>query len=103
MNDNNAYIFWLAPVIALAIGILPMPIGYYTLLRLVVCGCAIYYAYNLSQNEDKTFMLIFGFIAILYNPILPVYLYEKSIWIILNIVTAVLFFYKKSDANAYRS
>ena len=95
MNDNHIYILWLAPIIVLVIGILPMPIGYYTLLRLVVCGCAIYYAYNLGQNKDKTFMLIFSFIAILYNPIFPVYLYEKSIWIILNIVTAVIFFLKR--------
>ena len=96
-TDNHSCITWLAPVIVLAIGILPMPIGYYTLLRLIVCACAIYYAYSLSQSEDKTFMFIFGFLAILYNPILPVYLYEKSIWIILNIITAALFFLKRRN------
>lgn len=95
MNNNHTYLFWLAPVIVLLVGILPMPIGYYTLLRLVVCACAIYYACILSQNEDRTFMLIFGFIAILYNPILPVYLYQKSIWIILNIFTVLLFIIKR--------
>ena len=32
----------------------------------------------------------FGFIAILYNPIIPVYLYEKFIWIIVNMSIELL-------------
>ena len=81
---------------ALGIGILPMPIGYYTLLRLVVCACAIYYSFYSKQNNDEMAMLIFGFVVILYNPIFPIYLYEKSIWIVLNIITAWLFYTRGS-------
>ena len=44
-NQNNK-IFWLAPIVVLVIGILPLPIGYYTLSRLVVCASALYFAYN---------------------------------------------------------
>jgi len=40
---------------------------------------------------------IFGFLAILYNPIIPIHLYEKGIWIIVNIITSILFFTKKSS------
>ena len=93
---NELNILWLAPLIMLGIGILPMPIGYYTLLRLVVCCSAIYYAYNFKQNGDIVSMLIFIFIAILYNPIFPVYLYEKWLWIVVNIITAILFFIKRA-------
>ena len=46
ISDENNKIFWLAPIVVLAIGILPLPIGYYTLSRLVVCASAIYFAYN---------------------------------------------------------
>ena len=90
-------IFWIAPLIVLAIGLLPMPYGYYTLLRLVVCGCSLYYAYNFYENKNTQFLWIFGFIAILYNPLFPIYLYEKEIWIVLNILTAAVFFIKRDS------
>ena len=40
------------------------------------------------------FVWIFGFLAVLYNPIIPVYLYEKEIWMVVNIITAIIFFIK---------
>lgn len=96
IKENQNSIFWLAPIIVLGIGILPLPIGYYTLSRLVVCACALYFAYNFYKNNNSTNLWIFGFIAVLYNPILPVYLYEKFIWIIVNLITIYLF-YKNKD------
>ena len=98
ISDENNKIFWLAPIVVLAIGILPLPIGYYTLSRLVVCASAIYFAYNFYKKNNQTNLLIFGFIAVLYNPIIPVYLYEKIIWIVVNIITIYLF-YKNKDLN----
>ena len=35
--DNR--IFWIAPLVVMGIGILPLPYGYYTLLKLIVLGC----------------------------------------------------------------
>ena len=88
-------IFWLAPIIVLIIAILPLPIGYYTLSRLVVCGSSIYFAYNFFNKKDVTRTWIFGFFAVLYNPVVPVYLYEKIIWTIVNIITIVVFYLNK--------
>jgi len=93
-SQNN--IFWLAPIVVLGIGILPLPIGYYTLSRLVVCGCALYFAHKFYKKNNNTNLWIFGFIAVLYNPVVPIYLYEKFIWIIVNIIT-ILIFYKNKD------
>lgn len=93
-NDFN--IFWIAPIVVLVIGVLPLPIGYYNLSRLVVCVCALYFANTFYKSKDITNLWIFGFIAILYNPILPIYLYEKFIWIIVNLITIFLF-YKNKD------
>jgi hypothetical protein len=98
ISDENNKIFWLAPIVVLAIGILPLPIGYYTLSRLVVCASAIYFAYNFNKKNNQTNLWIFGFIAVLYNPIIPVYLYEKIIWVVVNIITIYLF-YKNKDLN----
>ena len=92
---NEKSIFWIAPIVVMAIGVLPMPYGYYSLSRLVVCGCAIYFAIaSKSQNQD-VFIWVFGALAVLYNPIIPVHLYEKEMWMIVNLFTALFFFVKR--------
>jgi hypothetical protein len=100
MNRN---IFWIAPIVAMAIGTLPMPYGYYTLSRLVVCGCSLYFAYGLYRENQNTFVWIFGFFAVLYNPIIPIHLYQKEIWVVVNILTAIFFFLKREDALKEKS
>lgn len=88
-------IFWIAPIAVMAVGVLPMPYGYYSLSRLVVCACAVYFAIaSKSQNQD-VFIWVFGALAVLYNPIIPVHLYEKEIWMVVNLVTAAVFFFKR--------
>lgn len=46
---------------------------------------------------------MFGFILILFNPIFPVYLHRKSLWVPLDIITGILFlclnFIKKEEEN----
>ena len=96
ITDDKNKIFWLAPIVVLVIGIFPLPLGYYTLSRLVVCASGLYFALNYYKKKNQTNLWIFGFIAVLYNPIIPVYLYEKAIWIIVNIITIYLF-YKNKD------
>ena len=91
-------IFWIAPIAVMAIGVLPMPYGYYTLSRLVVCGCSVYFAHRLYRENQTVFVWIFGFFAVLYNPIVPVHLYQKEIWMVVNAVTAIVFFLKKDVA-----
>ena len=73
-------IFWLAPIIAMGIGFLPMPYGYYTLSRFIVCGCSLYYAYNLYQQKDMTFvwiLLLQFYITLLFQCI---YMKKKYGW-----------------------
>ena len=92
-------IFWIAPIVIMAIGILPMPYGYYNLSRLVVCGCSIYFAISSNAKDQHVFVWVFGALAVLYNPILPIHLYEKELWMIVNLVTAAIFFLKKDLVN----
>lgn len=94
MNLNKT-IFWIAPIVMMAIGILPMPYGYYNLSRFVVCGCSVYFAIVCKNKDDDVFMWVFGGLAILYNPIVPIHLYEKEIWMVVNLITAAIFFTKK--------
>jgi len=47
--------------------------------------------YNAVRFKQYYFSLIFLFILILFNPVFPIYLYRKSIWIPMDIITGILF------------
>ena len=95
-QDNNK-VFWLAPIIALGIGLLPMPYGYYMLSRLVVSGCALYFALNAHKRNDDIKVWVFGFFVILYNPIIPISLGSKGLWMIVNIPTIYYFYINRNS------
>jgi len=76
---ENKKIFWIAPLVAMGIGLLPMPYGYYTLSRFVVCVCAVYFTLNFFRNKKINLVWLFGAIAVLYNPVIPIHLLEKSL------------------------
>ncbi len=78
----------------LVVGVaLRFPYGYYTLLRLVVALSAGFMAWK-SMSANNLFFrvvgLLFGFVCLLYNPILIVHL-SRSEWGPVNVLTAVLF------------
>lgn len=74
----------------LLLGVMNLPIEYYTFLRIVVTIGTI--CVILKEHSDGIiWQVIFGVMAILFNPIIPVYLYSKSLWIPLDIVAAILF------------
>jgi hypothetical protein len=83
--------FWIAPLVVMGIGVFPMPYGYYMLLRLVVCACSLLYTFRFAKKEKIALAWIFGFLAVLYNPLIPIHLYEKNLWTLVNIITAVIF------------
>ena len=77
--------------IVMAIGVLPMPYGYYNILRCVVFGCAIFFAISLYNSNEIVYFFFFCLTSLLYNPIIPVHLYDKNLWFIVNACTALLF------------
>ena len=91
----NKNLFWIAPLIIMFIGLMPMPYGFYTLLRVVVFVCSLYFLFEFINIEDNTFVWIFGFLALLYNPIVPITLGSKGLWVIVNIITAGIFLISK--------
>jgi hypothetical protein len=47
------------------------------------------------------FIYVFGFLAILYNPLLPIHL-TKDIWMVLNVLSAFAFIFqifKKTEGD----
>lgn len=85
---------WFVPIIALVVAVLPLPYSFYMGLRWLVTIAAASLAwkeYELNRRRANSYTLIFGAIALLYNPILPVHLF-KLLWIALNLITAAAFF-----------
>ncbi len=74
----------------LCLALLPVwPYGYYTLLRLVVCATCGYAAYVFRQNASLAkHVLPLIFIALLFNPIVPVRL-DFSLWLLIDLGTAI--------------
>ncbi|UFH30459.1 hypothetical protein LNP04_10750 [Chryseobacterium sp. C-71] len=71
------------------IGIIDLPIGYYTFLRIIVS----FMSFVIIVNEFKTrrfWFITFVLIFILFNPI---YLYLKPIWIFIDCIVGLLLLY----------
>lgn len=72
------------------IGLGPLPIGYYTLLRWVVCIAAAWIAVLAWRNGKAGWLLLLVPVAILFNPIAPVYLMTKAAWAPWDVAAAVI-------------
>lgn len=84
-------LFCIFCAICLFIAVLNLPISYYTFLRITVTIGAVLVMIRGRKDILNFWFLCFGLIAILYNPVFPVYLYAKSKWIPVDIVTGILF------------
>ncbi|WEK68744.1 MAG: hypothetical protein P0Y62_12895 [Candidatus Chryseobacterium colombiense] len=72
-------------------GIFRLPIEYYTFLRILISIGALLVLYNTLSFKQHYFNIIFLVILILFNPIFPIYLYRKSLWIPIDTITGILF------------
>lgn len=74
----------------LFIAIFPLPYGYYTFLRLIVFVFSLFLAYQLREKNCSNWIIFLIFMAILFNPLIPVYL-SKEIWVLIDLFSATLF------------
>lgn len=77
--------------ILLLLGALSLPPEYYLLLRVITFVLAGYLAYINFKTNDEVWMVGFGIIALIFNPIIPLYLYNKFLWAIIDISSALVF------------
>ncbi len=66
------------------------PYGYYMLLRLVVCACSAFLAFRSYALEKRIWTYMMVFVALLFNPIAPIYL-QKETWVVIDVIAAVVF------------
>jgi hypothetical protein len=72
--------------ISVLVGTLALPIGYYTFLRILVTTGAIWILYNINDNKIDGWDYFLIISAIIFNPIMPIYL-NKDLWTIIDIIT----------------
>lgn len=81
--------------------IFKLPIEYYTFLRTIVSLGALLLIYIWTKQKHFLWAIIFILVLILFNPLFPIYLHRKSIWIPLDVITGLLFlliaFYPKKQ------
>jgi len=86
------------------IAITDLPYGYFTLMRLVVCATAIFVIVIAARSSQTWGIWLFGIIAALFNPLIPVHL-TKGLWRPIDFLTAVAlvvagFTIKRREARA---
>ncbi len=67
------------------------PYGYYQILRWVICGLTGYLAYLAYEGDQNTWTWIFGFTAVLFNPIAPIHL-PRDTWSVIDLIAAAIIF-----------
>jgi hypothetical protein len=87
------------PTVGIAIALialLPFPTDFYLITRLGICltaGLLAYRLYSSNPEDQKGWWVLLAACAVFYNPIFPIYLHERIIWMIINVLTAVLFWH----------
>jgi len=82
---------YIACCIILGISLLPLPGGFYFLTRILVTIVAIVAMCQNFDNGINGRTIGFGIIALIFNPIIPVFLHDKGLWVIIDIVALVVF------------
>lgn len=79
--------------VGLAAAVLPWPYAYYQALRLGVFAAGVYCGVQSKARCDEKLTYGLFFIALVFNPFLPVYL-SREIWFPLDLVASALFAYR---------
>lgn len=80
---------WLIPAAMLILALFQLPYGYYTLLRLVVCLTAAIIAFQ-SWPKVQVWAIAFGFVALLFNPMIIVSL-DRETWAPIDVAVAGMY------------
>jgi len=70
---------WVLAVAFLLVATIRLPYGYYTFLRIIICGFCGLVAFFCIAERGYAWGTAFVLMAILFNPIIPIYL-EQQTW-----------------------
>ena len=92
LDDKMPRNLLLLPAAFLIAATLPLPYGYYTLLRLIVTIAGVFFSWTEFQKHQRltVWVLLFGFLALLFNPVYPVHL-NREVWFVLDLGATAIF------------
>ncbi|RXG96373.1 DUF6804 family protein [Bradyrhizobium zhanjiangense] len=82
-------LLWLVAIALLLAATMNLPYGYYTLLRIVICGFSAVVATFGFIEKSNGWATAFALLAVLFNPVIPVYLNRQD-WFWFDIGAAVM-------------
>jgi hypothetical protein len=62
--------------------------GFFTLLRFVVFAATAYIAWMAYELKKEWWVWLFGFIAVLFNPFIPIH-FARETWVVVDFLTGV--------------
>ena len=68
--------------------LVPMPYGFYSLIRFVAMIAFAIYAYVYYEKKNNKLAIVFLSLAILFQPLLPIYL-GRTLWNIVDVSVAI--------------
>ena len=68
--------------------LVPMPYGFYSLIRFVAMIAFAIYAYVYYEKKNNKLAIVFLSLAILFQPLLPIYL-GRMLWNIVDVSVAI--------------
>lgn len=82
----------LVPIALLIAAVFPLPYGYYSFLRLAITASAAYLAWQdyKKKNAFNGWSLTLSMVALLFNPLIPVYL-DRASWFVIDLAVAGIF------------
>lgn len=80
--------------VLLLIAAAPLPYGFYTFTKIVVCGFSAILSYQNFNAPDKksAWAWFFLFVAILFNPLIAIHM-PKEIWMVIDIMLGLFFLF----------
>jgi len=75
----------------LFLAVTQLSIGLYVLLRILVTTGTIYIIYAEVRKSMTIPTILFCLIVFLFNPVLPIYLYDKAAWVPVDLVSGIIF------------
>jgi hypothetical protein len=88
----------------LLLAVAPMPYGYYTLVKILVCGFSAvlaYQNYKTANDSLSAWVWCFLIIAIAFNPLIPLHM-QKEVWMVVDAVTGALFLWLTYETRQSR-
>jgi uncharacterized membrane protein len=88
MNKQKNIIIGVSSAFLLLAGFDGWTYDFFVLLRFIVCVSGIYLAWLAYKTKQEKWIWIYGIIAVLFNPFLPLH-FGRSTWAIIDIATAI--------------